>query len=205
MLRRFTRLARRRLFGEQQGIEADVAGRDLLLQAMPKQAICAEIGVWEGDFSRRILDSTRPAKLHLIDPWRYEQDIAYKDSLYGGQIGGSQAKLDKIYARVCQRFAQEIGNQQVIIHRGDSHMVCEQFDDDYFDWIYIDGNHLYEFALRDLHMYYRKVKPGGYLTGDDYSEGGWWQGGVKKAVDEFVSQGLVTVVQIHQQQYIVRK
>ena len=205
MLRKFTLLARRRLFGEQQGIAADVEGREFLLQAMPKQAICAEIGVWEGDFSRRILDRTRPAKLHLIDPWRYEEDTTYKDSLYGGQIGGSQAKLDKIYARVCQRFAQEIANQQVIVHRGDSHVVCEQFEDDYFDWIYIDGNHLYEFALRDLRMYYRKVKPGGFLTGDDYSEGGWWQGGVKKAVDEFVSQGLVTLVQIHEQQYIVRK
>ena len=205
MLRKFTRLARRRLLGEQQSIDADVVGRELLLRALPQHAICAEIGVWEGDFSRLILDHTRPAKLHLIDPWRYEQDITYIDSLYGGQIGGSQANLDKIYARVCQRFALEIADQQVVIHRGDSHAVCEQFEDQYFDWIYIDGNHLYEYALRDLQMYYQKVKPGGFLTGDDYSEGGWWQGGVKKAVDEFVSQGLVKVIQIQQKQYIVQK
>lgn len=205
MLRKFKRLAQRQLFREQPGIETDVAGRELLLQAMPKHAVCAEIGVWEGDFSQRILDCARPAKLHLIDPWRYEQDITYKDSLYGGQIGGSQAKLDKIYARVCERFASEIASQQVVIHRGDSHTVCEQFEDNYFDWIYIDGNHLYEFAIRDLQIYYRKLKPGGFLTGDDYSEGGWWQGGVKKAVDEFVSQGQVELIQIHQKQYIVRK
>jgi hypothetical protein len=54
-------------------------------------------------------------------------------------------------------------------------------------------------------MYYRKVKAGGYITGDDYAEGGWWQGGVKKAVDEFVSQGHGTLIQIHQKQYIVQK
>ena len=205
MLRKIKSLAQRRLFAERQGIDADSAGRELLLQAMPKHAICAEIGVWEGDFSQRILDSTQPAKLHLIDPWRYEQDITYKDSLYGGQIGGNQTKLDQVYARVCQRFASELVTLQVLIHRGDSHIVCEAFEDEYFDWIYIDGNHLYEYAIRDLTMYYRKVKAGGFITGDDYAEGGWWQGGVKKAVDEFVALGLVQVIQIHQKQYIVQK
>lgn len=205
MLRKIKNLAQRRWSGDRQSIAADDAGREQLLQAMPAHAICAEIGVWEGDFSRRMLDRTHPAKLHLIDPWRYEQDITYKDSLYGGQIGGSQAHLDAVYARVCKRFAPEIAASQVLIHRGDSHTVCEQFEDEYFDWIYIDGNHLYEFAIRDLRMYHRKLKPGGFLTGDDYAEGGWWQGGVKKAVDEFVAEGLGQLVQIHQKQYIMRK
>jgi hypothetical protein len=205
MLRKLKDSAFRRLFGQRNSIETDQVGREQLLQAMPRHAICAEIGVWEGDFSQRILDRTQPAKLHLIDPWRYEQDSIYKDSLYGGQIGGSQAKLDQVYARVCKRFASAVAGQQVLIHRGDSHVVCEQFEDEYFDWIYIDGNHLYEYAIRDLNMYYRKVKAGGYITGDDYAEGGWWQGGVKKAVDEFVSQGHGTLIQIHQKQYIVQK
>jgi hypothetical protein len=205
MLQKIKDIAYRRLFGERQSIDADHAGREQLLQMMPRQAICAEIGVWEGDFSQRILDHTQPAKLHLIDPWRYEQDIMYKDSLYGGQIGGSQAKLDHVYARVCKRFASELATQQVLIHRGDSHTVCEAFEDEYFDWIYIDGNHLYEYAIRDLNMYYRKVKAGGFITGDDYAEGGWWHGGVKKAVDEFVALGLVHLIQIHQKQYIVQK
>ena len=205
MLRRIKNLAQRRLFGAQSSIAADHAGREQLLQAMPRHAVCAEIGVWEGDFSQRMLDRTQPARLHLIDPWRYEQDITYKDSLYGGQIGGSQGKLDAVYARVCERFAPAIASGQVRIHRGDSHTVCEQFEDDYFDWIYIDGNHLYEFAIRDLRMYHSKVKPGGFLTGDDYSEGGWWQGGVKQAVDEFVAEGLAELIQIHQKQYILRK
>src|SRR4051794_13246210 len=158
MLQKIKNLAQRRLFGERPSIDTDSASRDLLLQAMPKHAICAEIGVWEGDFSQRILDTTQPTKLHLIDPWRYQQDIRYKDSLYGGQIGGSQAHLDKIYARVCKRFAPKIANQQVIVHRGESHTVGEEFEDQYFDWVYIDGNHLYEYAIRDLHTYYRKVK-----------------------------------------------
>ena len=89
MLQKIKDFAYRRLFGERQSIASDQAGRARLLQMMPQQAICAEIGVWEGDFSQPILDRTQPAKLHLIDPWRYQQDITYKDSLYGGHIGGS--------------------------------------------------------------------------------------------------------------------
>src|SRR3954454_17837188 len=133
MLQKIKSLAQRRLFGGRQTIDTDTdsAGRELLLQAVPKHAICAEIGVWEGDFSQRILDRTQPAKLHLIDPWRYEQGIAYKDSLYGGQIGASQAKLDQVYARLGRRFAAELPAQRILLHRGDSHIVCETFADEY--------------------------------------------------------------------------
>jgi hypothetical protein len=42
--------------------------RDPLLELMPSDAVCAEIGVHLGDFSERILTFTRPRVLHLIDP-----------------------------------------------------------------------------------------------------------------------------------------
>ena len=44
--------------------------RDYLLCNMPKHSICAEIGVHEGEFSRRIVDTVEPERLHLIDPWK---------------------------------------------------------------------------------------------------------------------------------------
>jgi len=33
---------------------------------MPIGGVCAEIGVWEGDFSLRILEITRPRELQMI-------------------------------------------------------------------------------------------------------------------------------------------
>ena len=42
----------------------------------------------------------------------------------------------------------------------------------YFDWIYIDGNHTYEYVKQDLEGYRPKVKPGGYMAGDDYGTKG---------------------------------
>jgi len=43
--------------------------RDQLLKKLPKNAICAEIGVYQGELSQRILNKTNPKKLVLIDAW----------------------------------------------------------------------------------------------------------------------------------------
>ena len=58
--------------------------RKFLLRAGPPNGICAEIGVFEGSFSSKILRVTRPATLHLIDPGKFEDDPTYHRSRYGG-------------------------------------------------------------------------------------------------------------------------
>jgi cephalosporin hydroxylase len=71
--------------------------------------------------------------------------------------------------------------------------------------VYIDGNHVYEFVKSDLELFYRKVKTGGYIAGDDYELGRWWKGGVKRAVDEFLKKMPVELVEIQNYQFILRK
>jgi hypothetical protein len=43
------------------------------------------------------------------------------------------------------------------------------FNDEYFDIIYIDGDHSYEGVLRDLKLSYNKVKKNGIICGHDYN------------------------------------
>ena len=43
--------------------------RRSVLALISPGSICAEIGVWQGDFAAQILETCRPIKLHLIDPW----------------------------------------------------------------------------------------------------------------------------------------
>lgn len=183
----------------------DTGPRDFLLRMLPTTSVGAEIGVHKGGFSVQILRIVKPTKLHLIDPWNYEQADEYKDALYGGKSKGGQAEMDKRFDDVRSRFSSHIEAGQVVVHRGYSSDVSKEFPDGYFDWVYIDGNHLYEFVIKDLEQYYEKVKSGGLITGDDYTERGWWKGSVKKAVDEFVSSSPVELIEIRNRQFILRK
>lgn len=157
--------------------------RRRLLALVPSGAACAEIGVWRGDFSARILETCRPAKLHLIDPWRHLP--AYDRSYYGRPDEG-QETLDAVYESVLARFAPGIATGVIEVHRLTSEAAETLIGDGTLDFVYIDGNHTFEFVRRDLELYRPKLKEGGLLAGDDYSLCGWWDWGVKRAVDEAV-------------------
>ena len=148
----------------------------------------AEIGVWKGDFSAKILTVAKPAVLHLIDPWQFEPGPDYQEALYGGRLESGQSDMDAVYEAVTHRFAAECLAGTVTIHRAPSIAVAPTFPDRSFDWVYIDGNHRYEFVQADLEAWWPKVKAGGIVAGDDYRNGGWWEGGVKRAVDKFVAR-----------------
>jgi hypothetical protein len=171
-------------------------GRIFLLREIPKNSVCAEIGTYDGDFAKKILYFTNPKKLHLIDPW---VDSWHHET-------PSQDKMNDRYQNVLKLFNREINLGQVAINRGYSHEVCNNFEDNYFDWIYIDGNHQYEFVKKDLELYYPKIKMGGFITGDDYyGEGNWWQDDIKKAVDEFIATKVVKLIMIKNGQFLLKK
>lgn len=174
--------------------------KTFLFDILPEYSIGAEIGVHLGDFSQQIIDYLSPQELHLIDPWERQSLPVYSKSWYGGSV--SQVEMDSRYQSVLNRFADNIQTSQVIIHRNYSSNVLLTFPDNYFDWIYIDGNHLYEYVKIDLELSLRKVKTGGYIAGDDYRRGAWWQGGVKRAVDEFRDNQNVELVKVHNGQFV---
>lgn len=144
-----------------------------LLHQMPKNGIVAELGVDKGDFSVAILQIANPGKLHLIDSWdtiRYGEDKALS---------------------VRKRFASEIENKTLSIHRGFSTERVSDFPDDYFDWIYIDTDHSYKTTCEELKLYAPKIKNGGIIAGHDFIKGNWLSGlryGVMEAVYEFCIQ-----------------
>src|SRR5689334_2871450 len=49
-----------------------MGNRDALIQQYPKRGIWAEIGVYRGDFSQKILEICEPSEFYLIDNWRFE-------------------------------------------------------------------------------------------------------------------------------------
>jgi hypothetical protein len=51
-----------------------------------------------------------------------------------------------------------------------------------FDMIHIDAGHEYEDVVDDIELWWRNIRPGGILLGDDYMD--FWAG-VKQAANEF--------------------
>ena len=181
-----------------------VKPREFLLKEMPPNSVCAEIGVDNGGFSEEILFSLSPRTLHLIDPWRFEDGEVYEQARYGSDKTDGQVAMDNRYESVRSRFKKQIESAQVVLHRGFSHEVVAEMEDGYFDWVYIDGNHLYEYVKQDLELYYPKIRPGGYLTGDDYGVEGWWKNGVQKAVDEFIQERPNLSLKLIHSQFIIK-
>ena len=87
-----------------------------------------------------------------------------------------------------ERFASAIAAGVVEVHRETSEAAALLFPDGYFDFVYVDGDHTYEFVRRDLAVYRPKLKTDAVLAGDDYALRGWWEWGVKRAVDEAVNE-----------------
>jgi SAM-dependent methyltransferase len=142
--------------------------RERFLRGLQKGAVCAEIGVFRGQFSEKILSVTKPRELHLIDVWwelygeHYPDWGAYTDH---GELPTRQAYEDTL--SVVQRCA---GKAVVKVHVGDDCEILETFPDGYFDWVYLDSSHQYEDTLRELEILSRKVKPDGVISGDDWKD-----------------------------------
>jgi len=166
-----------------------VSKRRFLLEKMPKNSICVEIGVFEGDFSEQILKIVKPKKLFLIDPWPKKNP-----------------KEEKRYQKVVDRFQSEIKNGDVVVYRSFSHDVIEKFENNFFDWIYLDGGHSYDNLKEQFSDYLPKVKLHGFVTGDDYGrEDENYRNNVTRAVDEFISKELTKTVAIKNYQFILKK
>ena len=117
--------------------------RDTMIREhLPKRAVVAEVGVDAGDNARTILEGAEPQELHLID------------------LDFSGLKRHGIEPALREGFVR--------LHEKDSAAALASFPDEYFDWIYIDGDHSYPGVKRDIEEAKRAVKTDGLLVFNDY-------------------------------------
>ena len=155
----------------------------LLMEEHGLDNVGIEIGVATGTFSEILLNTTNLKKIYFVDPWR-----EYPRSVYNDCTNCSQKEQDGRYKYVIDRL-NKFG-ERVEIVRKDSVEVLNDYADEYFDFIYIDANHAYEYAKIDVNNWYPKLKQGGIFSGHDYFDGNTRHGvyGVKSAVDEFCKE-----------------
>lgn len=111
--------------------------REDLLKQMPKNAICAEVGVAEGYFSEQILQICNPEKLYMIE--------------YGKNYCENLRK----------KFAAEIHKGKIEILEGDSVEMLRSLPDNILDFVYLDATHDYKHPAMELCVCKDKVQGGG--------------------------------------------
>jgi hypothetical protein len=131
-----------------------------------------EIGVRYGQNAEFLLETLDIDLLYLVDPYdAYEE---YQEDWDTGMMGeAEEIARNKLESYDSVKFIKEYSDEAMSELEGD------------FDFVYIDGNHEYEYVKKDLSNYYPMVKAGGILAGHDYT--GSWPG-VAKAVDEFAQE-----------------
>ena len=116
------------------------------------------------------------SKLYCIDPWQdYNDYPEYKN------------KQENTYNTFLSNIENSGQKDKIIINRGFSNQEIIKFEDNFFDIIYIDGNHEPEYVLEDAVLSFRKLKVGGIMIFDDYGWGG--PDLTKKGIDGFLSEG----------------
>jgi hypothetical protein len=110
------------------------------------------------------------SKIYVIDPWiDYDDYTDYK------------GEHDTIYNDFISNIEKNSIKDKVIMKRGFSYDMLQTLEDNFFDIIYIDGNHAAEYVLEDAVLSFRKLKNGGMLVFDDYQ-----CNDVKKSVHAFI-------------------
>lgn len=136
---------------------------------------CAEVGIGYGFHAKEILENTKIKTLHLIDPMQYYPNDAFANDVinYGG--------FEKLIKNI-KLHLKEYENRYIWYRQPSLTITNEQIPDKSLDAVFIDADHSYEAVKHDLKFWWKKIKKGGWLLGDDYSS---CHPGTTKAVDEF--------------------
>lgn len=137
-----------------------------------KNPVVLEIGCDIGDSSQMLLECNQTLRLYTIDP--YDDYIDWN--------GNNLNERQKLYEVVKERF--EPYNDRFVLYRLASDDAVEEFEKEFFDFIFIDGLHTYDQLSKDCANYYSKLKPGGIFAGHDYTT----IEGVNRAVNEFAAK-----------------
>jgi hypothetical protein len=139
-----------------------------------------EIGSWKGRSSVymgvEIINSNKQHSFTCVDTWAgcdFTKDL-------------KSIKEKTLYDEFLTNI--EPLNGLIIPVKSTSLEAAKLVADESLDFCFIDASHDYDNVIADIHAWFPKVKQGGVIAGHDYPD---WEG-VKKAVDEFFGENIVS-------------
>lgn len=135
-----------------------------------KRVDVIEIGTYKGINAREILKRLNINQLILIDTW--DNYLGYKE--FRGE------SLKKVYKDAINLLKKSKNFSKIKVIKNYSEKSLKELVPRKFDFIYLDGNHDYQYVKKDLELSWPLLRKGGILGGHDIDFTG-----VLQAVSEF--------------------
>lgn len=126
-----------------------------------------EVGVADGRFSEHFLQASAGKHIlwYMIEPFpnqRLRERFSISSDGTANFSNGTWSTIG-LTESAHLVFIQELSTNKRLIR---------DIADSSLDFVYLDGAHDYKNVLRELPLYYRKIRPGGVLAGHDYCNRG---------------------------------
>ena len=135
-------------------------GLNVLISVLPNNITMAEVGCYAGESTLMFMQSGKVNLLYAIDPWdwNHSKHMRWAEESFDFRLKGYNVIKCKT------TLSEMVGKMPAL------------------DFIYIDGNHKYEYVKKDISDALKVVKEGGIIAGHDYIS--LKKFGVVEAVDE---------------------
>ena len=129
-----------------------------LMLNMPNPKVL-EVGVEFGGYTDKYYDwiTKMGGRIWLLDLWQTEGNDDY--------FSKREGQVEKGYKQIKKKYANK---ENVTLVKGNAFKKHEDFEDDFFDWIYIDCDHTYEGISKNIEIWLPKLRGGGMFSGHDY-------------------------------------
>jgi len=135
---------------------------DFFVEQSNNDSIIVEIGSFFGKSTNYLLEKVKKSKKNI--------NVVAIDTFQGSE--NEQYHLDIVSqydGDIYQPFTENVDIERLTILKEKSGDACNYFGNGTIDFLMIDGDHSYDGVTSDISNYFYKVKPGGYISGDDYN------------------------------------
>jgi len=154
----------------------DITSYRQMIELIPDYGNMLEIGSWKGRSLCSVADiiKRKNINLYIIDTFEGTQSNQWEKTLH------SEAKMVDLRDVLINNL-NKFGLYNFNIIKGNSQdlSIINKFEDEYFDFIFIDGDHLG--LSEDIENWYSKVKKGAAIAGHDLT----WSTVMKSLNDKF--------------------
>lgn len=140
---------------------------DKMIRDLPDNSNIVEVGSWLGKSTNHMANKIKYSKKNFnfttVDTFKGTLNESLHQSIVNS-FGG-----DVFYEFVDNTILSNNYNTFEII-KDTSENASSQFQNNSLDFVFLDAGHTYDDVIKDIKYWYKKVKPGGIIAGDDYAK-----------------------------------